>query len=140
MDRVTPDRRSYIMSRVPSNDSSTELIVRKLLHRSGLRFRLHHKHLPGRPDIVLTNLRLAIFVHGCFWHGHVGCPKGRLPRSRLEYWAPKIAANRERDTRVIVSLQAKGWRVETVWQCETKDRTILTKRLTAVVGREVRDE
>lgn len=140
MDSVTTDRRSYIMSRVPSTDSSPELFVRKLLHRSGLRYRLHAKNLPGRPDIVLVSLRLAIFVHGCFWHGHQDCPKGRLPKSRLQYWEPKIAANRERDGRVADILKQQGWRVESIWQCEIKDQSALARRLSLLVGRKVGDE
>ena len=140
LDRVTTDRRSYIMSRVPSTGSSPELIVRKLLHRAGLRYRLHAKNLPGRPDIVLVTLRLAIFVHGCFWHGHQDCPKGRLPKSKLEYWGPKITANRERDRRVVESLNQQDWNVELIWQCETKDRVALTKRLSFLVGRKIADE
>lgn len=140
MDHVTRERRSYIMSRVPSTDSSPELVVRRLLHKSGLRYRLHVKGLPGRPDIVLTRLRLAIFVHGCFWHGHQDCPKGRLPKSKVEYWRPKIAANRERDKRALESLKRQGWRVAPIWQCETRDRKVLTSRLSKLVGREVVDD
>ena len=139
MDRVTSERRSYIMSRVPSINSSPELVVRKFLHRSGLRYRLHVKDLPGRPDIVLARLRLAIFVHGCFWHGHQDCPKGRLPKTRLEYWGPKIATNRERDKLVSDSLKHQGWRVEPIWQCETKNAATLRRRLSELVGRRVAD-
>ena len=140
MDRVTTARRSHIMSRVPSTDSTPELLVRKFLHRSGLRYRLHVKNLPGRPDIVLVSLRLAIFVHGCFWHGHRDCPKGRLPKTRLDYWGPKIAANHDRDSRVAESLAKQGWRVEPIWQCETKDRKALARRLSLLVGRKIADE
>lgn len=140
MDRVTSERRSYIMSRVPSTNSSPELVVRKLLHRSGLRYRLHANNLPGRPDIVLVSLQLAIFVNGCFWHGHQDCPKGRLPKSRLEYWGPKIAANRERDRQVSSLLKEQGWGVGRIWQCETKDRTTLARRLSVLVGRRIADD
>ena len=140
MDHVTREQRSYIMSRVPSYDSSPELLVRKLLHRSGLRYRLHVKNLPGRPDIVLARLKLAIFVHGCFWHGHQDCPKGRLPKSRIEYWGSKISENRDRDGRVAESLKQQGWQVELIWQCETKDRKALAERLSVLVGRRVTDE
>ena len=140
MDRVSTDRRSYIMSRVPSTDTSPELLVRKLLHRSGVRYRLHDRRLPGRPDIVLVGIRLAIFVHGCFWHGHQNCRKGRLPKTRLEYWRPKIAANQGRDRRVAETLKEQGWTVESIWQCDTKDRKILAKRLSLLVGRKGADE
>ena len=140
MDRVSSERRSFIMSQVPSANSSPELLVRRMLHRSGLRYRLHVKSLPGRPDIVFSRLRLAIFVHGCFWHGHRHCRKGRLPKSRLEYWAPKIAANRERDMRASDLLKQQGWKVEYIWQCESKERTHLAKRLSLIFGRKITDE
>jgi DNA mismatch endonuclease (patch repair protein) len=105
-----------------------EVRVRSLLHSMGYRFRLHRKELPGTPDIVFPSRQVAVFVHGCFWHGH-GCRIGKLPKSRLEYWRPKIFANRTRDRRKEVSLAASGWRVLTVWQCELKDLEQLAVRL-----------
>lgn len=137
MDHVTADKRSLIMSRVPSFNTSPEIAIRKLLHNAGFRFRLHPKHLPGRPDIVLPRLRLAIFVHGCFWHGHEMCRYGRLPKSRLEYWGPKISANRERDWRNADDLMKNEWTVEVIWQCETRNGVILAQRLSNLVGRDV---
>jgi DNA mismatch endonuclease (patch repair protein) len=94
----------------------------------GYRFRLHRKDLAGTPDIVLPRFGAAIFVHGCFWHGH-GCKIGRLPRSKLDYWQPKIGANRERDERKAQTLRGQGWRVLAVWQCELKDEAALAARL-----------
>lgn len=129
MDRVTAERRSYIMSRVPTRDSRPELLVRKMLYDKGYRYRLHPSKLPGRPDIAIPRLRMAIFVHGCFWHGHDGCVKGGLPKSNVEYWSKKICENRRRDANVLQALAASGWTVEVVWQCETKDPGMLAQRL-----------
>lgn len=134
MDHVAPDQRSQIMSKVPSVDTSPELVVRKMLHRSGYRYRLHSRKLPGKPDIVLPRLRVVIFVHGCFWHGHQNCQKGQLPKSRVKYWRDKIQTNQERDHRSIGALEEAHWRVGVVWQCQTKDRRALAHRLTAIVG------
>lgn len=116
------------MQAVKTKDTTPELIVRRLLHAEGYRFRLHRKDLPGTPDIVLPGRRKAIFVHGCFWHAH-GCAKGRAPKSKLDYWAPKLAQNVERDARKVRELEAAGWRVLTVWGCETGDRDALRAEL-----------
>jgi DNA mismatch endonuclease (patch repair protein) len=116
------------MQQVKGKDTKPEIIVRSLLHRLGYRFRLHRKDLPGTPDIVFPGRRLALFVHGCFWHGH-GCRIGKLPKSRLDYWQPKIAANGDRDRRKEAALTAAGWRVAVVWQCELADREALAVRL-----------
>lgn len=128
MDTRSPEQRSYIMSSVRSRDTAPELLVRRLVHSLGLRFRVHRKNLPGRPDLVLPKHRAVIFVHGCFWHGH-GCPKGRLPKSRLGFWRPKIERNQIRDTESAKALRSSGWRVLTVWQCQTKDTDRLRARL-----------
>lgn len=116
------------MSKVKPKNTKPELIVRSLLHRLGYRFRLHRKDLPGTPDVVFPSRRLALFVHGCYWHGH-GCKIGKPPKSRLDYWLPKIEANRERDQRKTLALQETGWRVATVWQCELADPVALAARL-----------
>lgn len=102
--------------------------MRKLVFALGGRYRLHAQHLPGRPDLVFPGRRKAVFVHGCYWHGHA-CPKGRLPKSRLEYWGPKIEANKARDVRQSAELRALGWKVMTVWQCELRRPARLRKRL-----------
>lgn len=116
------------MQQVKGKDTMPELIVRSLLYKLGYRFRLHRKDLPGTPDIVFPSRRLVLFVHGCFWHGH-GCRIGRLPKSRLDYWQPKVEANRARDERKEAALIAAGWRVAVVWQCELVDRDALATRL-----------
>lgn len=124
-DTRSPEQRRRIMQSVGTKDTGPEWIVRRWLHSHGYRYRLHPKTLPGRPDIVLPGRRLAIFVHGCFWHSH-GCDKGRAPKSKLDYWGPKLEANRERDARKAAELEALGWRVLTIWQCETKDDDTLS--------------
>ena len=116
-----PEKRSAVMRRVKARDTSPELVVRKALWRLGARYRLHRKDLPGKPDIVLGPRRLAIFVHGCFWHGH-DCPRGaRVPKANRDYWLAKIARNRARDGCNQQALEAAGWRVETIWECGLKD-------------------
>lgn len=116
------------MQAVKTKDTGPEMIVRRMLHSHGYRYRLHRKDLPGRPDIVFKGRYKAIFVHGCFWHGH-GCPKGKLPKSKLNYWQPKIEQNKARDTRNIAELEAAGWQVLVIWQCETADSQTLWHRL-----------
>lgn len=133
MDTRSPEQRRRIMQSVGTKNTGPELTVRRLLHRLGYRFRLHPKHLPGRPDIALPGRRKAIFVHGCFWHGH-GCQKGRAPKSKLEYWGPKLEANRERDARKEGELRALGWDVATVWQCQTEDAESLQATLGEFLG------
>lgn len=108
------------MQSVRQKDTGPELTVRRALHALGYRFQLHRKDLPGRPDIVFRSRKKAIFVHGCFWHGH-DCPKGRPPVSRREYWIPKIEENKARDERTVNMLQQMGWECLCVWQCEMKE-------------------
>lgn len=117
-DIFSPAKRSEVMARVRARDTRPELIVRSYLHRRGLRFRLHRRDLPGCPDIVLPVYRVAILVHGCFWHGHTDCKRATLPKARASFWAEKIAANRERDARTTRALEALGWRPLIVWECE----------------------
>ncbi|MEI7714193.1 MAG: DNA mismatch endonuclease Vsr [Rhodospirillales bacterium] len=119
-DNRTPESRSALMARIGGKNTAPEMIVRRLLHGLGYRFRLHRKDLPGTPDIVLPGRRTTIFVHGCFWHAH-GCKIGQAPKSRLEYWLPKLQENQRRDAVKQASLEALGWRVLTIWQCETRD-------------------
>jgi DNA mismatch endonuclease (patch repair protein) len=120
------------MSAVRTKDTGPELVVRQILTRLGYRYRLHRKDLPGRPDIVFPRRKKVIFVHGCFWHGHE-CDKGRAPKSRLEYWSPKLEANRERDAANVARLEGAGWEILIVWQCETRDREALEARLAKFV-------
>lgn len=119
-DRLTPERRSRLMSRIGPKNTKPELTVRRMLHAAGWRYRLHRKGLPGTPDIVFGTRRAVLFVHGCFWHGH-HCRLGRLPKTRTEFWSEKIAGNRARDRRKVDELVEKGWRVMTIWQCGLKD-------------------
>lgn len=108
------------MSRFRAKDTRPELLVRRALHARGYRFRLHRRDLPGTPDIVLPRHRIAVFVHGCFWHHHQGCRDGRIPGSRADFWRAKFAANGERDHRASVALAALGWRVAVIWECEAR--------------------
>ena len=121
--------RSDIMRAVKRANTAPEIIVRQVLHALGIRFRLHRRDLPGSPDVVLPRFRTVIFVHGCFWHRHPDCRYTTTPKTRLDYWLPKFAANIERDHRKEAQLQALGWRVLLVWECETKQRGELTLRL-----------
>ena len=117
------------MRSVASKNTGPEKLVRSLLHRLGYRFRIHRKDLPGSPDIVLPGRRKIIFVHGCFWHGH-SCSKGKLPKSRVEFWSEKVSRNRARDIEVEFRLKALGWDTLTVWQCQLRDLGNLEKTLT----------
>jgi DNA mismatch endonuclease (patch repair protein) len=129
-----PEKRSAVMRRVKGRDTSPELVVRKALTRLGARYRLHRADLPGKPDIVLPGRRLAIFVHGCFWHGH-DCARGaRVPKQNRDYWVAKVERNRARDARTREALAAAGWRVATLWECELKDAAALEARLREVLG------
>lgn len=120
-DRLTPEARSALMARIHGKDTKPELVVRRLLHAMGYRFRLHRRDLPGTPDIVLPGRRKAIFVHGCFWHGHENCRKASTPASNRTFWEAKIAANRERDRRKVQSLERRDWQVLVIWECELPD-------------------
>lgn len=119
------------MSRVRSRDTKPEMVVRRLLHTMGYRYRLHAKDLPGQPDIVFRGRKKAIFVHGCFWHRHPdpACKLARMPKSRLDFWAPKLEANRARDIANVERLEALGWQVLLVWECELRDREQLGNTL-----------
>lgn len=132
-DRLAPDRRSRLMQAVKGKDTAPEIALRSLLHRLGYRFRLHRRNLPGTPDIVLPARHTVVFVNGCFWHGH-GCSIGQLPKSRLDFWEPKIEANKARDASRQAELINLGWSVIVVWQCELRDMPKLTDRLTKLLG------
>lgn len=124
------------MAAVKSRDTMPELTVRKYLHAQGLRFRVNNRRLPGSPDIVLARYKTAIFVDGCFWHGHEGCSHSRLPSSNVKYWKDKITLNRARDYRVDVELKALGWRVFRVWECEINEESLqlLYQRIISTPG------
>jgi DNA mismatch endonuclease, patch repair protein len=116
------------MSRVKGRNTTPELVVRRMLHALGYRYRLHRKDLPGKPDIVFGPRKKAIFIHGCFWHGHK-CPKGRLPKSNRAFWKAKSEANKTRDAKNIRRLKALGWKALVVWQCRTKKPLVVRKRI-----------
>ena len=130
MDNLSNAARSALMSRVRAQNTAPELIVRSLLHSLGYRFRLHRNDLPGNPDIVLSKYRTIVFVHGCFWHHH-GCRAGlKVPGTNSSYWQSKFESNKARDRRSRRSLNRMGWRVLTIWECETRKAAKLTERIT----------
>jgi DNA mismatch endonuclease (patch repair protein) len=128
-DNLTAQQRRLNMSRVKGRDTKPELLVRSIVHGLGYRFRLHGKGLPGRPDLVLPRHGKVIFVHGCFWHGHAGCRRAARPSTNREFWDRKIDGNVARDAANVRALRRAGWKVLVVWQCATKDRARLEKRL-----------
>jgi DNA mismatch endonuclease, patch repair protein len=129
LDTFTPEKRSNIMRLVRSKDTKPEMRVRSLLHCLGFRFRLHRKDLPGNPDIVLPKHSSVIFVHGCFWHRHIGCQEASMPATRQYYWIPKFERTVERDKRNQEELKTLGWNVIVLWECELKDLNRLADRL-----------
>lgn len=128
---VSREGRSRIMRAIRSKDTKPELIVRRLAHKLGYRFRLHHSGLPGKPDLVFVSRRKAIFVHGCFWHSHQDrrCRNGQQPASNKSYWLPKLARTRQRDKAAITELRALGWASLVVWECQLDDKKSLAKNL-----------
>ncbi|WP_338309433.1 very short patch repair endonuclease [Bradyrhizobium sp. TM233] len=134
VDRLTPAERSAHMARIRRSNTKPELIVRKLLHRLGYRFRIQLQGVPGRPDIAFPGRRKVIYVHGCFWHAHENCPISRIPKSRTEFWQTKFAANRERDRRLETLARKAGWSCLVVWECELKHEEELAPRLKAHLG------
>src|SRR3954465_4560043 len=121
MDSVTPEKRSEIMRAVKQSNTKPEVAVRRILHRLGFRFRLHRSALPGKPDIVLPKWRAVIFVHGCFWHQHAGCPRAARPTSNVEFWTRKLDRNIQRDRENVQQLQNDGWEVLVVWGCQARE-------------------
>ena len=120
VDRLTPEHRSWNMSRIRGSDTKPEKRVRSILHANGYRFRLNRRTLPGTPDIVLPKYKSAIFVHGCFWHRHIGCKLAYSPKSRIDFWCKKFARTVQRDQENLLALQVLGWRTLVIWECETK--------------------
>ena len=129
MDTLSPRERSERMRRVKSTDTKPEMTVRKLVHSLGYRYRVHGKDLPGKPDLVFNGRGKIIFVHGCFWHRHRGCSLCRMPKSRLEFWGPKLEENRKRDFRDQKKLRRAGWRPLVVWECELRNTETLTRKI-----------
>lgn len=118
VDTLTKEKRSWNMSRIREKNTKPEILVRSFLHRAGFRFRLHDRSLPGKPDIVLKKYKSVIFVNGCFWHRHEGCPKATTPKTRLEFWEAKFRGTVERDREQKDALEELGWRVICIWECE----------------------
>jgi DNA mismatch endonuclease (patch repair protein) len=138
-DVFTPEKRSAVMRRVKGRDTSPELAVRRILRQAGIGYRLGGAGLPGRPDVVMKGRRAALFVHGCFWHGH-DCPRGaRQPKSNAAYWIAKIDRNRARDVSARTALEAEGWRVVTVWECEMKAPEFAARLVAEVRGQAASD-
>ena len=128
-DTLSQSQRSYNMSRIRSMNTKPEILVRKGLHIRGFRFRLQDRRLPGKPDIVLPKYGVAIMVNGCFWHGHKGCRYATKPKTNTEFWEAKIARNKHRDEVTTAHLEALGWHVITVWECELRGKSIVASRL-----------
>ncbi|QAY89361.1 very short patch repair endonuclease [Pseudomonas sp. ACM7] len=133
-DIVTPEHRSKIMSMIKGKNTKPEMLVRSVCHELGLRYRLHRKDLPGKPDLVFPKHRLCMFVHGCFWHRHPDCKFAYTPKSRLDFWQPKLAKNAERDLNVQHALLAEGWNVVIIWECHTKNRELLRNEIQKTFG------
>jgi DNA mismatch endonuclease (patch repair protein) len=129
---LSKERRTEVMRAIGRQDTPPEKAVRRVLHRLGYRFRLHRKDLPGKPDLVLPRWRTVLFVHGCFWHGCPRCYTGhRVPKTNRDYWLAKVSRNQARDARVGEQLRSSGWRVVTIWECETHDESRLERLLSA---------
>lgn len=135
VDTLTKRERSERMGRVKGADTKPEMVVRRLVHAMGYRYRLHARDLPGKPDIVFRRRKKVIFVHGCFWHRHPECKLARIPKSRPDFWVPKLEGNRERDIRNQEELARMGWRTLVVWECEIVDRGELGNRIEAFLGK-----
>ena len=128
-DIFSRQHRSWIMSRIRSRDTKPEKAVRSTVHRLGFRFRLHRSDYPGRPDLILPRWRVAIFVHGCFWHHHAGCKRATVPAVREDFWRKKLATNQARDRAAISRLKKLGWRTVVIWECETRLPSRLLSKL-----------
>lgn len=134
VDTLSPLERSQRMARVKSKGTKPEMLVRRLVFSMGYRYRLHGSRLPGHPDMVFKGRRKVVFVHGCFWHRHERCSLARLPKSRLDFWLPKLEGNRQRDAQKLEQLCQQGWKSLVIWECELKDLGSLEKRLRAFLG------
>jgi len=133
-DFLTPEERSKRMAAVRGKDTKPEMIVRRLVHSLGYRYRLHDRKLPGRPDLVFKSRRKVIFVHGCFWHHHADCPRSRLPATRVEFWTRKMSENEQRDCKNQLDLKSMGYDNMVIWECEFKNMSQLTDRIRGFLG------
>ena len=135
MDTIRSAQRSALMSRIKSENTGPEMIVRQMVHRLGFRYRLHRRTLPGAPDLVFPRLRCVVFVHGCFWHQHAGCRRSNMPKTRTDYWGPKLERNVRRDEAASEALVQLGWTVAIVWECETEKPEGLEQKLGAFLSK-----
>lgn len=133
MDNLTPEQRSAQMAMVRSKDTKPEMLVRRLVHHMGYRYRIHRRDLPGKPDLVFGPRKKVVFVHGCFWHGH-DCSLGRIPKSRVDFWEAKICKNRNRDKVHLLKLAEVGWESLVVWECQLKKVAELENRIRNFLG------
>ena len=134
MDKLSPADRSALMARVRSRHTTPELAVRRAAHKVGYRFRLHRRDLPGSPDLLFPKHRLAVFVHGCFWHQHPGCRRATIPGSNVAKWVEKFKKNQVRDAEAIAKLEALGWSVLVIWECEARSETSITTKINEAVA------
>jgi DNA mismatch endonuclease (patch repair protein) len=134
-DILTPEARSLLMSRIRGKDTRPEMTVRSIVHALGFRYRLHCRDLPGTPDLVFRRMQKIIFVHGCFWHRHDGCPRAYKPKSRKSFWREKFRLNKQRDRLHIKQLTQDGWDVMVVWECELESLKVVTGRIAAFLNR-----
>jgi len=138
-DVLTPEQRQFNMSRIRGKDTKPEMLIRRGLHARGLRYRLHDRSLPGRPDLVFPKYRTVVFIHGCFWHAH-GCSLSKLPATRQDFWQAKLGANAARDRKAVYALRAGGWRVLVIWECALrgsarhKESVVLERAATFIEG------
>ncbi len=128
-DKLTPERRSLNMSKIRAKNTSPEMMVRRIVHSMGFRYRLHVRELPGKPDLVLPRLKKIIEIRGCFWHQHEGCVESHFPKSQIEYWRPKLTKNVERDRLNESKLTSNGWTILTIWECELRNSAQTRNRL-----------
>jgi DNA mismatch endonuclease (patch repair protein) len=138
MDTLSVEERSERMARIRSKDTKPEMALRSLVHRLGYRFRLHRKDLAGSPDLVFPGAKKAIFMHGCFWHGHEGCKIANRPKTRRDFWDEKFRRNKERDLLNEATLKAAGWDVATIWECEIKNSDLIAKRIVRFLSQETK--
>jgi DNA mismatch endonuclease (patch repair protein) len=134
VDPLSAKQRSAFMANIRGKNTRPELAVRRALHGLGYRFRVHYQNLPGRPDVAFPARQKAIFVHGCFWHHHPGCPFAHIPKTRSDYWTEKFSRNRERDAKNQTLAAQRGWRTLVVWECELHDSCRVVKRITRFLG------
>ncbi|MGO4449082.1 very short patch repair endonuclease [Phyllobacterium sp. TAF24] len=136
MDKISPERRSANMARIRNKDTKPEMVVRRLVHSMGYRYRLHRKDLPGKPDLVFESRKAVILVHGCFWHQHAdpSCRNAVIPKTRPDFWRAKLNRNVERDLRNVEDLEKLGYRVLIIWECEIRDIAMLRERIGDILG------